>query len=112
MGIYSAGCQVFQDPDNFKEFIKICEKSSSIFGNKFTYTLLTYKDLKIMKEFMILLAGGFLGWYLALNKEAETRQALKDAKEDAKFLGNKLLKKAKENEDLNDLLEEFGINKR
>ena len=42
---WSAGCQVFKNPNNFNDFISICKKSSEIYGNKFTYTLLTYKDL-------------------------------------------------------------------
>tara|TARA_R110000782_G_scaffold100761_1_gene187000 strand:+ start:1453 stop:2058 length:606 start_codon:yes stop_codon:yes gene_type:complete len=36
----SAGCQVFQDPQKFEEFMDIAEKSSKIWGNSFTYTLL------------------------------------------------------------------------
>ena len=43
---WSAGCQVFADPDQYKNFIRLCEKSASIYGNSFSYTLLTYKDLK------------------------------------------------------------------
>ena len=43
---YSAGCQVFQDPDDFDEFIDICRKAADIWGNKFTYTLLESKDIK------------------------------------------------------------------
>jgi len=36
----SAACQVFQDPQKFQEFMDIVEKSSKIWGNSFTYTLL------------------------------------------------------------------------
>jgi hypothetical protein len=43
---WSAGCQVFANPDQFNHFIKLCEKSASRFGNHFSYTLLTYKDFK------------------------------------------------------------------
>lgn len=43
---YSAGCQVFQDPDDFDEFMSICRKAADIWGNKFTYTLLESKDIK------------------------------------------------------------------
>ena len=42
---YSAGCQVFNNPMDFKEFINIVKKSASIYGNKFTYTLITEDDL-------------------------------------------------------------------
>lgn len=37
---WSAGCIVFSKAANYAEFIKICEKSSAIHKNEFTYTLL------------------------------------------------------------------------
>lgn len=43
---WSAGCQVFSHPNNFNTFMRICKKSSAIWGNSFTYTLLESKDLK------------------------------------------------------------------
>ena len=42
---YSAGCQVFQDPDDFDEFMDICYKAEDVWGNKFTYTLIESKDI-------------------------------------------------------------------
>ena len=37
---WSAGCQVFQDPDDFEEFMDLCEKQINIRGwDSFTYTL-------------------------------------------------------------------------
>ncbi len=42
---YSAGCQVFADPDDFDDFMDICKKSSDLYGNKFTYTLIESKDI-------------------------------------------------------------------
>tara|TARA_B100001123_G_C15187941_1_gene978087 strand:+ start:93 stop:878 length:786 start_codon:yes stop_codon:yes gene_type:complete len=42
---YSAGCQVFQDPDDFDDFMGYCFQSSERWGNKFTYTLLESKDI-------------------------------------------------------------------
>jgi len=42
---WSAGCQVFSDPDDFKEFMKIANKGKDKWGNKFTYTLLEMKDI-------------------------------------------------------------------
>lgn len=42
---YSAGCQVFNNPKDFDEFMDICEKAKSIYGNKFTYTLINEEDL-------------------------------------------------------------------
>ena len=44
---WSAGCQVFKKVDEFDEFISICKKASQIWGNKFSYTLLTHKDLEL-----------------------------------------------------------------
>lgn len=37
---YSAGCQVFQDANDFDEFMKLCDLHRSRNGNKFTYTLI------------------------------------------------------------------------
>lgn len=42
---YSAGCQVFNNPRDFDEFMRIIEKSKAKFGNKFTYTLINEQDL-------------------------------------------------------------------
>ena len=41
---WSAGCQVFQDPDHFLFFLTLCEKARTKFGNSFTYTLLREED--------------------------------------------------------------------
>ena len=43
---WSAGCQVFKKVKEFNEFISDCKEASSIWGNKFSYTLLTYNDLR------------------------------------------------------------------
>lgn len=37
---WSAGCQVFQHIDDFDIFMEICYKSSELYGDMFTYTLL------------------------------------------------------------------------
>ena len=42
---YSAGCQVFQDPDDFDDFMDICYKVAERSGNAFTYTLIESKDI-------------------------------------------------------------------
>lgn len=44
VGKWSAGCQVFQDPDHFLFFLKLCDRGSEKFGNKFSYTLLEESD--------------------------------------------------------------------
>ena len=40
IGGHSAGCQVFQDPRDFAEFMGIVRKSARTYGDRFTYTLL------------------------------------------------------------------------
>lgn len=42
---YSAGCQVFNDPKEFNSFMNLVKKSASIYGNCFTYTLITEEDI-------------------------------------------------------------------
>lgn len=42
---YSAGCQVFNNPDDFEKFIRLCEKQKAIYGNSFTYTLIDEQDM-------------------------------------------------------------------
>lgn len=42
---WSAGCQVFSNPIDFKSFMTLCEKQKDNYGNSFTYTLLDEKDL-------------------------------------------------------------------
>lgn len=43
---WSAGCQVFADPKEFEEFLRLCKRSEIIYGNSFTYTLLEEGDIK------------------------------------------------------------------
>lgn len=44
---YSAGCQVFQDPKQFEEFMYLCRQQRAIHNaNTFTYTLLEECDIK------------------------------------------------------------------
>lgn len=38
--LWSAGCQVFADAEDFKEFLSLLEKQRSLYGNSFTYTLI------------------------------------------------------------------------
>lgn len=44
---FSAGCQVFASPKDFKEFMELCEEQRKLYGNSFTYTLLNEADLNI-----------------------------------------------------------------
>lgn len=43
---WSAGCQVFQNPIHYMSFMQLCDKSSKLYGNKFTYTLLDQQDIE------------------------------------------------------------------
>jgi hypothetical protein len=43
---WSAGCQVFQKIEEYDEFIQLCKKSSKLYGNSFTYTLLTEQEIR------------------------------------------------------------------
>ena len=45
-GGVSAGCQVFQNSEDFYEFMDTCNKSADRYSNKFTYTLLNEADLE------------------------------------------------------------------
>ena len=42
---YSAGCQVFNNSNDFQAFIRLCEKQKELYGNNFTYTLINEEDL-------------------------------------------------------------------
>lgn len=42
---YSAGCQVFNDPKEFVSFMNIVKKAAKIYGNCFTYTLVTEDEM-------------------------------------------------------------------
>ncbi len=42
---YSAGCQVFNDPRRFNSFMELVKKSAKLYGNCFTYTLITEQDI-------------------------------------------------------------------
>lgn len=42
---WSAGCQVFKNKGNYDRFISTCEKSSEMWGNSFTYTLIKKNEL-------------------------------------------------------------------
>ena len=47
---YSAGCQVFNDPKEFVSFMSLVKKAAAIYGNCFTYTLITEEDIDEMQK--------------------------------------------------------------
>lgn len=42
---YSAGCQVLADVNDFNLLMQLAERHKKLYGNNFTYTLITEKDL-------------------------------------------------------------------
>jgi len=62
-----------------------------------------------MKDILILIAGGYIGWWLALNKEQETRKALTDTKIQLSQAKQEVVKMVKENEQIKSVLEDKGV---
>ncbi len=42
----SAGCQVFENADDFSLFLKLCQKHKSLYGNRFTYSLIDFRAVR------------------------------------------------------------------
>lgn len=42
----SAGCQVFENANDFAFFIELCKKHASLYGNHFTYSLIDFRAVK------------------------------------------------------------------
>ena len=42
----SAGCQVFEDANDYGQFIKLCEKHKDLYGNQFTYSLIDFRAVR------------------------------------------------------------------
>lgn len=43
---YSAGCQVFQDANDFQQFMVLCEQHRKLYGNSFTYALIDFRSMR------------------------------------------------------------------
>lgn len=43
---YSAGCQVFQDANDFEQFMTLCKQHRSRYGNSFTYALVDFRSMR------------------------------------------------------------------
>jgi hypothetical protein len=43
---YSAGCQVFQDAEDYMEFMTLCKNHAMRYGNSFTYTLIDFRAIR------------------------------------------------------------------
>lgn len=54
---WSAGCQVFENADDFKTFMELAEKYVGLYGNRFTYTLLDERAYNRAKKRWLLYTG-------------------------------------------------------
>jgi len=69
---WSAGCQVFENAEDFAQFISLCEKHKSYYGNHFTYTLIDNRAIGRQNRRWLfygigagaLTVGGIITWYL------------------------------------------------
>jgi hypothetical protein len=43
---YSAGCQVFQNANDFEQFMALCEQHHKLYGNSFTYALVDFRSMR------------------------------------------------------------------
>ncbi len=43
---FSAGCQVFENAEDFAGFLLMCDKHKKIYGNQFTYTLIDLRAIQ------------------------------------------------------------------
>ncbi len=43
---YSAGCQVFENANDFQLFLSLCEKHKQLYGNHFTYSLIDFRAVR------------------------------------------------------------------
>ena len=70
IGKYSAGCQVFQNAEDFAEFMSLAHQHDKLYGNKFTYTLVDFRALRRVAWRRVLAASTVtaclaIGWILA-----------------------------------------------
>jgi hypothetical protein len=73
---WSAGCQVFANAANFAQFMAMCQKHKSLYGNHFTYTLIDNRALERQTRRWIcygigasvLTIGGITTYLLLTNK--------------------------------------------
>jgi hypothetical protein len=75
----SAGCQVFENAEDFAAFLKLCEQHKSRFGNKFTYTLIDFRSVQRRRRRLIALSLALLGTVgvatkMYFNEKKQTRQ--------------------------------------
>lgn len=58
---YSAGCQVFENADDFANFLSLADKHKDLYGNNFTYTLVDERAYnRMLKRRGVYIIGGIL----------------------------------------------------
>lgn len=70
IGKYSAGCQVFQNANDFAEFMTLAHQHEKLYDNRFTYTLVDFRALRRVAWRRVLAASTVtaclaIGWILA-----------------------------------------------
>lgn len=75
---WSAGCQVFQNSEDYDEFIKMADRHKRLYGNSFTYTLIDQRKIYRQAIRYGVYATIFLGLvgtvvYLTLNSKNTTK---------------------------------------
>lgn len=99
---YSAGCQVFENAEEFHEFLKLCEYHRHLYGNRFTYTLIDFRAVKRETFRRIALSSGFVGFvalgYLAFTNKDKLKTI---ADEIGEVFSNLFTKKKSSNENDN-----------
>jgi hypothetical protein len=63
IGLDSAGCQVFRDEKDFDEMMVLASRHRSLYGNKFTYTLIDLRDAIKFRNTTIFVIVGLLVAY-------------------------------------------------
>ena len=58
---YSAGCQVFENADDFANFLSLADKHKDLYGNNFTYTLVDERAYnRMLKRRGVYIIGGII----------------------------------------------------
>jgi hypothetical protein len=64
IGLDSAGCQVFRDEKDFDKMMILANRHKSLYGNKFTYTLIDRRDpVKFRNTSIVLIIAGIMAFY-------------------------------------------------
>jgi hypothetical protein len=57
----SAGCQVFENANDFAMFLNLCQKHKSLYGNSFTYSLIDFRAVRRQNARYIAAGVGIIG---------------------------------------------------